>query len=58
MLTHVHLQSFLNGIKQIAMCNYQPTDADMIQAHLPTPGIQEYKFMVEHGAFHYFPLLQ
>jgi len=49
--------SFLNDVERIATRHYQPTDADVIRARLRTLGVQEYKFVFDHGALHflYFP---
>jgi hypothetical protein len=35
------------------MRHYQPTDADIIRARLRTLGMQEYKFVFDHGAFRF-----
>ncbi|KAF8626653.1 hypothetical protein AX15_004744 [Amanita polypyramis BW_CC] len=40
---------FLNDAERIASWNYQPTDDDVIRARLRTLGIQEYKFIFDHG---------
>ncbi|PFH48860.1 hypothetical protein AMATHDRAFT_148943 [Amanita thiersii Skay4041] len=40
---------FLNDAERIASWNYQPTDDDVIRARLRTLGVQEYKFIFDHG---------
>ncbi|KAJ3758968.1 guanine nucleotide binding protein, alpha subunit [Lentinula raphanica] len=40
---------FLNDVERIAVSNYEPTDDDVIRARLRTLGVQEYKFVFEHG---------
>ncbi|KAF8628588.1 hypothetical protein AX17_005983 [Amanita inopinata Kibby_2008] len=40
---------FLNDAERIATWNYQPTDDDVIRARLRTLGVQEYKFIFDHG---------
>ncbi|KIK66216.1 hypothetical protein GYMLUDRAFT_928059 [Collybiopsis luxurians FD-317 M1] len=40
---------FLNDVERIAVSNYEPTDDDVIRARLRTLGVQEYKFIFEHG---------
>lgn len=42
-------QSFLNDAERIAVRNYQPTDDDVIRARLRTLGVQEYRFIFDHG---------
>lgn len=41
--------SFLNDSERIAVRNYQPTDDDVVRARLRTLGVQEYKFIFDHG---------
>lgn len=43
--------SFLNDAERIATRNYQPTDDDVIRARLRTLGVQEYRFIFDHGEF-------
>ena len=43
--------SFINDSDRIARRDYQPTDDDVIRARLRTLGVQEYKFIFDHGAF-------
>jgi len=40
---------FLNDGERIASWNYQPSDDDVIRARLRTLGVQEYKFIFDHG---------
>ncbi|KAK0189499.1 guanine nucleotide binding protein, alpha subunit [Armillaria mellea] len=40
---------FLNDAERIAVRNYQPTDDDIIRARLRTLGVQEYRFIFDHG---------
>ncbi|KAF5375428.1 hypothetical protein D9615_007931 [Tricholomella constricta] len=40
---------FLNDTERIASRNYQPTDDDVIRARLRTLGVQEYRFIFDHG---------
>ncbi|KAJ4480909.1 guanine nucleotide binding protein, alpha subunit [Lentinula aciculospora] len=40
---------FLNDVDRIAVSNYEPTDDDVVRARLRTLGVQEYKFIFEHG---------
>ncbi|KAJ3866194.1 guanine nucleotide binding protein, alpha subunit [Lentinula novae-zelandiae] len=40
---------FLNDVDRIAVSNYEPTDDDVIRARLRTLGVQEYRFIFEHG---------
>lgn len=40
---------FLNDAERIATRNYQPTDDDVIRARLRTLGVQEYRFIFDHG---------
>ncbi|KAF8816932.1 G-alpha-domain-containing protein [Phlegmacium glaucopus] len=40
---------FINDSDRIARRDYQPTDDDVIRARLRTLGIQEYKFIFDHG---------
>ncbi|KAF8889105.1 guanine nucleotide binding protein, alpha subunit [Infundibulicybe gibba] len=40
---------FLNDTERIATQTYQPTDDDVIRARLRTLGVQEYKFIFDHG---------
>ncbi|KAF5381468.1 hypothetical protein D9757_008182 [Collybiopsis confluens] len=42
---------FLNDVERIAVSNYEPTDDDVIRARLRTVGVQEYKFIFEHGKY-------
>ena len=41
--------SFINDAERIARTDYQPTDDDVIRARLRTLGVQEYKFIFDHG---------
>ena len=43
-------KSFINDSDRIARRDYQPTDDDVIRARLRTLGVQEYKFIFDHGA--------
>lgn len=47
--SYIPHHSFLNDAERIAVRNYQPTDDDVIRARLRTLGVQEYKFLFEHG---------
>ncbi|KAG7443309.1 guanine nucleotide binding protein, alpha subunit [Guyanagaster necrorhizus] len=40
---------FLHDAERIAVRNYQPTDDDIIRARLRTLGVQEYRFIFDHG---------
>ncbi|KAF9481633.1 G-alpha-domain-containing protein [Pholiota conissans] len=40
---------FINDADRIARQDYQPTDDDVIRARLRTLGIQEYRFIFDHG---------
>ncbi|KAF8644015.1 hypothetical protein AX16_008731 [Volvariella volvacea WC 439] len=40
---------FLNDVERIAVRNYQPTDDDVLRARLRTLGVQEYRFVFDHG---------
>ncbi|KAF8900438.1 guanine nucleotide binding protein, alpha subunit [Gymnopilus junonius] len=40
---------FINDADRIANRDYQPTDDDVIRARLRTLGVQEYKFIFDHG---------
>ncbi|KAF8064289.1 guanine nucleotide binding protein, alpha subunit [Lyophyllum atratum] len=40
---------FLNDTERIASRNFQPTDDDVIRARLRTLGVQEYRFIFDHG---------
>ncbi|GLB44538.1 putative G protein alpha subunit [Lyophyllum shimeji] len=40
---------FLNDADRLATRNYQPTDDDVIRARLRTLGVQEYRFIFDHG---------
>jgi hypothetical protein len=42
-------ESFINDSDRIARRDYQPTDDDVIRARLRTLGVQEYKFIFDHG---------
>jgi guanine nucleotide-binding protein subunit alpha len=42
-------KSFINDSDRIARRDYQPTDDDVIRARLRTLGVQEYKFIFDHG---------
>lgn len=44
-------ESFINDSDRIARRDYQPTDDDVIRARLRTLGVQEYKFIFDHGMF-------
>lgn len=41
--------SFIIDSERIASRNYQPTDEDVVKARLRTLGVQEYKFIFDHG---------
>lgn len=41
--------SFLNDADRIAVKTYMPTDDDVIRARLRTLGVQEYRFIFDHG---------
>lgn len=43
--------SFLNDTERIAVKNYMPTDDDVIRARLRTLGVQEYRFIFDHGVY-------
>lgn len=43
------LSSFINDTDRIANRDYQPTDDDVIRARLRTLGVQEYRFIFDHG---------
>lgn len=40
---------FINESERIASKNYFPTDDDVVRARLRTLGVQEYKFIFDHG---------
>ncbi|KIM41875.1 hypothetical protein M413DRAFT_139827 [Hebeloma cylindrosporum] len=40
---------FINDTDRIANRDYQPTDDDVIRARLRTLGVQEYRFIFDHG---------
>ncbi|KAF9450753.1 G-alpha-domain-containing protein [Macrolepiota fuliginosa MF-IS2] len=40
---------FLNDTERIAVKSYMPTDDDVIRARLRTLGVQEYRFIFDHG---------
>ncbi|KDR78260.1 hypothetical protein GALMADRAFT_209667 [Galerina marginata CBS 339.88] len=40
---------FINDTERIANRDYQPTDDDVIRARLRTLGVQEYRFIFDHG---------
>ncbi|KAJ8690482.1 hypothetical protein PTI98_011907 [Pleurotus ostreatus] len=40
---------FLNDAERVAVRSYQPTDDDVIRARLRTLGVQEYRFVFDHG---------
>ncbi|KAL9710697.1 hypothetical protein Ac2012v2_006235 [Leucoagaricus gongylophorus] len=40
---------FLNDLERIAVKNYIPSDDDVIRARLRTLGVQEYRFIFDHG---------
>ncbi|KAJ3562857.1 hypothetical protein NP233_g9319 [Leucocoprinus birnbaumii] len=40
---------FLNDTDRIAVKSYMPTDDDVIRARLRTLGVQEYRFIFDHG---------
>ena len=42
-------ESFIMDSDRIARRDYQPTDDDVIRARLRTLGVQEYKFIFDHG---------
>lgn len=37
--------------ERIANRDYQPTDDDVIRARLRTLGVQEYRFIFDHGEY-------
>jgi len=41
--------SFINDADRIASQDYNPTDDDVIRARLRTLGVQEYRFIFDHG---------
>jgi len=41
--------SFLNDAERIAVKSYLPSDDDVIRARLRTLGVQEYRFIFDHG---------
>jgi len=43
------ISSFINDTDRIANRDYQPTDDDVIRARLRTLGVQEYRFIFDHG---------
>ncbi len=45
------LCSFLHDADRIAAKSYMPTDDDVIRARLRTLGVQEYRFIFDHGIF-------
>ena len=45
--------SFLNDLERIAVKNYIPSDDDVIRARLRTLGVQEYRFIFDHGLSSY-----
>ncbi len=47
----LNLSSFINDTERIADRNYNPTDDDVIRARLRTLGVQEYRFILDHGKF-------
>lgn len=44
-----NLDSFIADAERITVRNYQPTDDDVIRARLRTLGVQEYRFIFDHG---------
>ncbi|KAF8970665.1 guanine nucleotide binding protein, alpha subunit [Flammula alnicola] len=40
---------FINDTERLATRDYQPTDDDVIRARLRTLGVQEYRFIFDHG---------
>lgn len=46
--------SFINESERIASKNYFPTDDDVVRARLRTLGVQEYKFIFDHGGYLFF----
>lgn len=47
--------SFIQDAERIASNDYQPTDDDVIRARLRTLGVQEYRFVFDHGELLFFP---
>lgn len=45
------LRSFLDDLYRIAHRGYEPTDEDVVRARLRTTGIQEYRFLLDTGAY-------
>ena len=45
----VYGYSFIQDAERIASNDYQPTDDDVIRARLRTLGVQEYRFVFDHG---------
>ncbi|KAH9945654.1 G-alpha-domain-containing protein [Amylocystis lapponica] len=41
---------FLNDVKRVAARGYEPSDDDVVRARLRTMGVQEYRFVFEHGS--------
>jgi hypothetical protein len=50
-LSDFNFVSFLSEIDRIAARHYQPTDEDVIRARLRTLGVQEYRFVFDHGRY-------
>ena len=44
----IYGHSFIKDADRIARRDYQPTDDDVLRAHLRTLGVQEYRFIVNH----------
>lgn len=51
--TFLVLRSFLDDLYRIAHRGYEPTDEDVVRARLRTVGVQEYRFLLETGAYFY-----
>jgi hypothetical protein len=45
------LRSFLDDLYRIAHRGYEPTDEDIVRARLRTAGVQEYRFLLDTGAY-------
>ena len=45
------IRSFLDDLYRIAHRGYEPTDEDVVRARLRTAGVQEYRFLLDTGAY-------
>ena len=50
-LPELSLRSFLDDLYRIAHRGYEPTDEDVVRARLRTAGVQEYRFLLDTGAY-------